>query len=101
MINEKRRCISLATIKKLICNECNGTMQVDVDNNIISCPYCGSSSLVIESDDVKIEKIQLEKEKEKASLEKEKVKNEKLSLLACLGLLIGWPIIFFSTWSTW
>lgn len=55
-------------IIRLKCSECQGIMDVDFDKQVIQCPYCGSKSLLIESDKIKIEQI-----RSSASLEKEKV----------------------------
>lgn len=46
---------------KLRCQDCNGIMNVDRDKEIISCPYCGSARMLLESDDVRIEKIKSNK----------------------------------------
>lgn len=55
-------------IIRLKCSECQGIMDVDFDKQVIQCPYCGSKSLLIESDEIKIEQI-----RSSARLEKEKV----------------------------
>lgn len=41
---------------KLKCQNCNGTLDVDPNREVISCPYCGEKTLVPESDEVKIAK---------------------------------------------
>lgn len=42
---------------QLKCSHCNGIMTVDEDRPVISCSYCGSKELILESDEVTIEKI--------------------------------------------
>lgn len=44
----------------LKCKSCNGTMEVDSKKEVLKCPYCGSSDLLIDSDEVKIQKIKFE-----------------------------------------
>lgn len=41
----------------LKCPACGGVMEVSMDRQVISCPYCGSKKLILESDNVKIERI--------------------------------------------
>lgn len=66
----------------LICANCGGKMEIDKENNIAKCPFCGESKLLAESDnviverirnktfeDVASEKIQAEKEIEQARLQ--------------------------------
>lgn len=55
--------------KKLICESCGGTMEVDADKSIISCPYCGSKELIEESDEVKIAKIKADAEVRKHQID--------------------------------
>lgn len=48
----------MATVS-LKCKECGGVLEVDADREVLSCPYCGSKELFLESDEVKIERIRL------------------------------------------
>lgn len=72
--------IDVVQIAKLKCQECNGIMEVDSDKQVMMCPYCGSKNLIMESDDVKIEKIRSEKditiERQRGDVEIEKIKLE-------------------------
>ena len=43
---------------KLVCQNCQGTLDVDPNREVISCPYCGEKTLFPESDEVKIAKIE-------------------------------------------
>lgn len=51
--------VSDVSVKRLqmVCNHCNGVMNVDCNRSILLCPYCGSKDLIIESDTVIIERI--------------------------------------------
>ena len=48
----------------LKCKSCNGTMEVDPEREILSCPYCGSRDLLVESDAVRIEQIKSQTKKD-------------------------------------
>ncbi|MCR5419309.1 MAG: hypothetical protein K6E84_10365 [Lachnospiraceae bacterium] len=55
----------------LQCEACHGTMDVDENREVLTCPYCGSKQLIPVSDAVKIEKIKNEAEIEKLKTKKE------------------------------
>lgn len=42
---------------KMRCENCGAEMEVDQDKRMIYCPYCGSKTLVEESDEVKKAKL--------------------------------------------
>lgn len=42
---------------QLRCNTCGGIMMVDEGRSILSCPYCGSQELIIDSDTVAVERV--------------------------------------------
>lgn len=63
----------------LRCEDCLGTMEVDENREVLTCPYCGSKKMLPVSDAVKIEKIKQEAEIEKTRLDDE-VKIEKMRL---------------------
>ena len=42
---------------KLKCETCGGVLTVDKERSVLSCPYCQSQELVVESDKIVIEKI--------------------------------------------
>lgn len=58
----------------LRCKECGGTIEVDSSKNVTFCPYCGSKSIIPESDQVKIARI---KAKERIEREKERQKSKR------------------------
>ncbi len=41
----------------LKCADCGGHVEVDKENNIANCPFCGTSKLLVESDEAVIERI--------------------------------------------
>ncbi len=41
----------------LKCTNCGGHLEVDKENDIANCPYCGTSNLLVESDEVVVERI--------------------------------------------
>ena len=58
-------------IVQMKCQDCNGIMDVDEDKQILFCPYCGSKKLILENDDVIIEKIRSSAELEKERIHKD------------------------------
>lgn len=56
---------------KLTCSDCGGTMDIDADKKVLLCPFCGSKKIILESDEVKIAKIQADADVEKARMEHE------------------------------
>ena len=49
---------------QLRCEECGGTMTIDNSRSVLSCPYCGSTKIVADSDEVKMERIRNERIKD-------------------------------------
>ena len=49
---------------QLRCEECCGTMAIDKSRSILYCPYCGSTKIVADSDEVKMERIRNERIKD-------------------------------------
>ena len=49
---------------QLRCEECGGTMTIDKSRSVLSCPYCGSTKIVADSDEVKMERIRNERIKD-------------------------------------
>ena len=97
----------------LTCQNCGNSMTFDDDKQIVACPYCGSKELLLESDDVKIERIKsntiLTKEKmandfvmEKRRYDEEmRKKRDKeniiaVSVMLALGILMWIAIILFT-----
>lgn len=64
----------MAMIRPIKCEACGGNINLDFDNLISYCPYCGAS-LMIESSIIK--DILIEKEKTKQVLGKEQIQLEK------------------------
>lgn len=47
------------------CKNCNGELKFDSDKSILSCPFCGSTEIIVESDEVKLRRMQNELETER------------------------------------
>ena len=88
---------------QLRCKSCNGVMKIDTDKGIAVCPFCGATEMIVESDEVIIEKdrnrtykeieleklkAQKEKQDEKDAEEEAKAYKKKLSS----KLLLGWMV---------
>lgn len=56
---------------KLTCSDCGGTMDIDADKKVLLCPFCGSKKIILESDEVKIAKIQADADVEKAKIQRD------------------------------
>ena len=98
------------------CQNCNGELRFDSDKSILSCPFCGSTEIIVESDEVKLQRMQneieterllaqerqqkrqyqLELEKAQKELDKKKAESEARSDRAesCMLAIVG-PIVFF------
>lgn len=48
----------------LVCEKCGGVLQVDEGKEVVACPYCGSKTLILESDEVTKERIRTAAQKE-------------------------------------
>ena len=74
--------------RKMKCNECGGTLELNEDRDIICCPYCGSKELIEESDEVKIERI---KSKERIEIEKDNKDKFELIIgsIVSIALFVG------------
>lgn len=74
----------------LKCKDCNGTLDISEDQEIIFCPYCGSKNLIIESDEVKIERIKAENKRQMA---KDRYENEKNDTYRRAAIMLLAPIV--------
>ena len=72
----------------LKCEDCLGTMEIDEDREVLTCPYCGSKKIIPISDAVKIEKIRRESELEMEKF-KEKAFIKEKAMLYFLVLIVG------------
>ena len=52
---------------RMRCKNCDGTMEADAENRILTCPYCGSRELIVESDAVRLEKLRAKQALEAAA----------------------------------
>ena len=74
----------------LKCKDCNGTLDISEDQEIIFCPYCGSKNLIVESDEVKIERI---REENKRQMEQDRIDQEERNDQRFLRITIGFLIV--------
>ena len=49
---------------QLRCEDCGGIMTINNSRSVLSCPYCGSTKIVADSDEVKMERIRNERIKD-------------------------------------
>ena len=49
---------------QLRCEDCGGIMTIDNSRSVLLCPYCGSTKIVADSDEVKMERIRNERIKD-------------------------------------
>lgn len=68
----------------LKCADCGGHLEADKENNSASCPYCGASTLLVESDEVVIERIRSKTYKDVASEKLQAYKEVELTKLQLL-----------------
>ena len=59
------------------CRQCNGTLTIEKEGDILSCPYCGSKELLLDSDSVAVEKIRQQTEFKKWEREDFKEKQKR------------------------
>ena len=86
---------------KLTCEDCGGEMNIEAGRNVLTCPYCGSKKLIMESDEVTIARINKESDAERMKFEKEKREYEeelrvKKDKEDTKGIVIGLPIILLT-----
>jgi len=60
---------------QLRCKSCNGTMTLSSDRKVLSCPYCESTELIVESDSVAKQRIKSDAYKE-VQFSKDKTKKD-------------------------
>ncbi len=95
---------------RFLCKGCNSEMQISTESQIVRCPCCGSTELIIESDDVTIERIrsktvlehqkqEFEQEKEIFYREERKEKNSArqemiITIILCATFLLFFAMLF-------
>lgn len=82
---------------KLTCSDCGGTMNIDADKKVLLCPFCGSKKIILESDEVKIAKIQADADVEKAKIQRDiqmaDREEEQKSYKVVYAIIIMWVIV--------
>ena len=70
----------------LKCESCGGSLDIGDKENILFCPFCGSKKMILESDNVKMRRIDnsrlMHKDDQLASVEKYRIENEYKMALA-------------------
>lgn len=82
----------MAELIKLKCKQCGGELEVSEGQEMLYCPYCGSKTLVLESNKVKIERIRKEAEIEEIKLNNEKFTKNLIIVLIMFAIFIGYGI---------
>ena len=59
------------------CQQCSGTLTMDKEGDILVCPYCGSKELLLDSENVAVEKIKQQTEFKKWEREDQKEQQKK------------------------
>ena len=106
---QKVESINAVRMVELTCKKCGGTMTVEEGKTVLSCPFCSSKEMLVESDKVKIQQIRSQIYKE-VQLNKQKTykdiqtsKNEtkskaekKNTIMLIFGILflLGMPIVY-------
>ena len=85
----------------LKCKDCGGIVEVDPSKNVLFCPYCGSKSMIPESDQVRIARIKVtertEREKERQKSKRKHDLYEALPFIIAFGGFILMGIVFALT----
>lgn len=85
----------------LKCKDCGGIVEVDPSKNVLFCPYCGSKSMIPESDQVRIARIKanerIEREKERQKSKRKHDLYEALPFIIAFGGFILMGIVFALT----
>lgn len=85
----------------LKCKDCGGIVEADPSKNVLFCPYCGSKSMIPESDQVRIARIKanerIEREKERQKSKRKHDLYEALPFIIAFGGFILMGIVFALT----
>ena len=80
----------------LQCRSCGGNLDVDRNQSLIFCPFCGSKELLVDSDAVAVEKIRQQtefKKCEREDLQKDREEDEKYKNSKAGGVALVFAII--------
>lgn len=83
---------------KFRCKDCGGELQFDSQKrNILYCPYCGSSNIIVESDMVKIAQIGSDlirdiMDRRRKAKEEEQKESDRDFVRVMLWIFIGIPV---------
>ena len=95
----------MATIS-MRCKDCGGILEVDETQNVMFCPYCGSKELILESDEVKKERIRTNAETtieiERMGFEVKKEQEDRKTflywILGFIGLVLAYVVLNKLIW---
>jgi len=88
-------------IIRMRCGECDGFLDIDKSRELLFCPFCGSKSLIVDSDAVKIVKdnnaANIKMHKMDVDLEIEKIRKgrEPSAFENIIGMIVTCIIISF------
>ena len=74
----------------LKCEDCGGAMELNEDQTVSFCPFCGSKNFLLDSDAVSIEKIKKEKEIELEKIKQEGSKERYEIIMAIIIAIVGY-----------
>ena len=104
-INAEKKEATVETVQ-IRCKSCNGTMTLSSDRKVLSCPYCESTELIVESDSVTKQQIksdaykevQFSKDRTKKDIviakQEHEIKKEKTTFKMTLTWLIIGVVLF-------
>ena len=104
-INAEKKEATVETVQ-IRCKSCNGTMTLSSDRKVLSCPYCESTELIVESDSVTKQRIksdaykevQFSKDRTKKDIviakQEHEIKKEKTTFKMTLTWLIIGVVLF-------
>lgn len=81
----------------LQCKSCGGNLDIDRNQSLIFCPFCGSRELLIDSDAVAVEKIRQQtefKKWEREDLQQQREENEKYKNSKAGNVALVFAIIY-------
>lgn len=86
--------------KNLICPRCQGQLQFLEKRGVYECPYCGYAEQVIDSDQVKIEKMRIQEELRKSKKEDAKAFKKSKFSKVIIAFLVICAIAMMSSFSS-
>ena len=85
---------------QLRCEDCGGIMTIDNSRSVLLCPYCGSTKIIADSDEVKMERIRNERikdieiHKQNQEMEKWRAGEKERNNIMKYGVPVWFVILF-------